>query len=82
MSKCAVNSCHYFFHRKCKDKESEALPEKVRDQIKTPVFICGAHHCHGCAEPFRVDETVLRCLKCVASYHDSCKDTSKIQQIT
>ena len=82
MQKCAVSSCTYFFHKRCQDQSCKDLPESIREQLKTPVFICGAHHCHGCSQPFRMDESVLRCLKCVTAYHEGCTKDQKIQQIT
>ena len=76
MNKCAVSSCNYFFHKKCQEKTE--LPDNIQTEVQSPVFICGGHHCQGCSQPLRVDDNTLRCLKCVASYHEGCKDLSKI----
>ncbi|CDW71624.1 phd zinc finger-containing protein [Stylonychia lemnae] len=65
---------------KCGEKQN--LPESIKSQLKSPIFICGSHHCHNCAEPFRTDDLIIRCLKCVTAYHENCKEGTRVHFIT
>mmetsp|Transcript_27199 Transcript_27199/g.20354 ORF Transcript_27199/g.20354 Transcript_27199/m.20354 type:complete len:167 (+) Transcript_27199:193-693(+) len=76
-----VASCGFYFHRKCMEKESNLLPKTITSQIRSPVFICGSHYCHNCFAPFRTEEQIVRCIRCVTAYHDMCKELNKIQQL-
>ena len=72
MTRCAVESCNNYFHKKCAEESQEELPENVKNQVMSPVFVCGQHHCHLCSEPFRLGDQASKCIKCVAAYHNNC----------
>lgn len=63
--RCRVRNCNRYYHEEsCVPKVREAAESAKGDK-----FICAAHFCTGCKEPFKKCEKVARCVRCYKAYH-------------